>query len=147
MDDRDKLGASMTKTISESDIYLFAGITGDFNAVHINDMAAKEGVFRERIAHGILITGLISAVIGTKFPGEGTIYLEQDAKFLKPVKIGDTVTARVKLDEIINQSKGIVRLDTMVENQQSETVIAGYAVVKIPDGLNLKGVEKDGKQN
>lgn len=137
MDGRNNFGASITKTISESDIYLFAGITGDFNMVHINEVAAKESVFGERIAHGILITGLISAVIGTKFPGEGTIYLEQDVKFLKSVKIGDTVTAKVELDEIINRSKGIVRLDTMVENQHSETVITGYAVVKIPAELKI----------
>lgn len=130
--------ATMSKTISESDVYLFAGITGDFNPVHVNAEAARTSVFGERVVHGILVTGLISAVIGTKLPGEGTIYLEQDVKFLKPVKIGDTVTAIVKVIDIINQEKGIIKLDTTVENQNGEQVITGYAVVKI-----LKKEEKE----
>lgn len=126
--------ASLTKTISESDVYLFAGITGDFNSAHVNEVYAKNGVFGERIVHGVLVTGLISAVIGTKLPGEGTIYMEQDVKFLKPVKIGDTVTATVEVVEILNVKKCILKLDTMVENQRNEKVIEGYAVVKAPDG-------------
>lgn len=126
--------ASMSKTVSESDVYLFAGITGDFNSAHINAEAAKRGIFGERIAHGILVTGLISAVIGTKLPGEGTIYMEQDVKFLKPVKIGDTVTATVRIAEIINEEKGILKLDTVVKNQHGEEVITGFAVVKATVG-------------
>lgn len=124
--------AQMTKTISECDIYLFAGLTGDFNSVHVNAEASKQGIFGGRIAHGILVTGLISAVIGTKLPGEGTIYLEQTVKFLKPVKIGDTVTARVDVAEIVNEVKGILKLNTSVENQNGECVITGYALVKVP---------------
>ncbi len=124
--------ASMSKTFSESDVYLFAGITGDFNSVHINSEVAKRGIFGERIAHGILVSGLISAVIGMKLPGEGSIYMEQDVKFLKPVRIGDTVTATVKIVEIINEAKGILKLDTIVRNQKEEIVIDGYAVVKVP---------------
>lgn len=124
--------AYMSKTISESDVYLFAGITGDFNSAHVNKEASKNGMFGERIAHGILVTGLISAVIGMKLPGEGTIYLEQDSKFLKPVKIGDTVTAKVCVIEIINEEKRILKLDTIVENQNAEEVIVGYAIVKAP---------------
>lgn len=125
--------ASLSKTIGESDVYLFAGITGDFNPAHIDEEKSKKGMFGERIAHGILITGLISAVIGMKLPGEGTIYMEQDARFLKPVRIGDTVTATVKIAEIINTDKRILKLDTMVHNQKGETVISGYAVVKAPE--------------
>lgn len=130
-----KLGqsASLSKTIGESDVYLFAGITGDFNPAHIDEEKSQKGMFGERIAHGILITGLISAVIGMKLPGEGTIYMEQDARFLKPVRIGDTVTATVKIAEIINADKRIVKLDTTVYNQKGETVISGYAVVKAPE--------------
>lgn len=125
--------ASFTKTISESDVYLFAGITGDFNPAHINNIAAQKNSFGERIVHGILVTGLISAVIGMKLPGEGTIYLEQDVKFLKPVKIGDTVTATVEIVEILNEEKRILKLDTKVENQQDEKVIDGYAIVKVAE--------------
>ena len=124
--------ASVAKTISESDVYLFAGITGDLNPAHVNDYAAKNGIFGERIVHGILVTGLISAAIGMKLPGEGTIYLEQDARFIKPVKIGDTVTATVEISEIINTDKGILKLATNVTNQNEEVVITGYAVVKAP---------------
>lgn len=126
--------ASISKTISESDVYLFAGLTGDFNPAHVNAEKAKGSIFGERIAHGILITGLISAVIGMKLPGEGTIYLEQNAKFLKPVKIGDTVEAYVEIEEIVNQEKGILKLKTYVVNQKNDVVINGYAVVKAPKG-------------
>lgn len=124
--------ARFTKTISESDVYLFAGITGDFNAAHINKEAAKEGIFGKRVVHGILVTGFISSVIGMKLPGQGTIYMEQDAKFLKPVYIGDTVSAIVEIAEIVNEEKKILRLITKVENQNGETVVSGYAVVKAP---------------
>lgn len=122
--------ASMTKTISESDVYQFAGITGDFNPVHIDAVYAKESIFGERIAHGILVTGLISAVIGTKLPGVGTVYLEQDSKFVRPVRFGDTITATVTVQEIIKPDKGIVKLETKAYNQNNEIVIDGYAIVK-----------------
>lgn len=126
--------ASMSKTIAESDVYLFAGITGDFNPAHVNVEAAKSGLFGERIVHGILVAGLVSAVIGMRLPGEGTIYMEQDAKFLKPVKIGDTVTATVRIAEVINEEKGVLKLDTFAKNQHGEEVLSGYAVVKVPIG-------------
>lgn len=125
--------ASFSKTISESDVYLFAGITGDFNPVHINGAFAQKSIFGERIAHGMLVAGLISAVIGMKLPGEGTVYLEQSVEFLKPVKIGDTVTATVGITEVLNEEKGILKLRTRVENQQNEKVIDGYAIVKAPN--------------
>jgi len=123
--------ATFTKTISESDVYMFAGITGDFNPAHIDKVEAEKGVFKERVAHGILVSGLISTVIGMKMPGPGTIYMEQDTKFLKPVKIGDTVTAVVDIAEMINEEKGIWKLKTEAYNQNHEKVITGYAVVKV----------------
>ena len=128
-----KQKASFSKTISESDVYLFAGITGDFNPVHINDAFAQKSIFGERIAHGMLVAGLISAVIGMKLPGEGTVYLEQSVEFLKPVKIGDTVTATFGITEVLNEERGILKLRTRVENQQNEKVIDGYAIVKAPN--------------
>lgn len=121
-----------TKTITESDVSLFAGITGDFNPAHINAEWAKESIFGERIVHGILVTGLISAVIGMKLPGPGAIYMEQDTKFLRPVKLQDTVTAEVELEEILNKEKRILRLATRGYNQKGELVLEGYAVVKAP---------------
>jgi len=121
--------ASFSKTISEYDVYGFAGIVGDFNSVHINQVEADHSIFGKRIAHGILVGGLISTVLGMKLPGPGTIYMEQNFKFKKPVYIGDTVTAKVTAKEIINQDKGIYKMETIVMNQNDEVVIDGYAVV------------------
>ena len=90
-----KLGdsASHSKTISETDVYLFAGITGDLNPAHVNESVASASRFGGRIAHGILSAGLISAVLAMQLPGPGTIYLGQELKFTRPVRFGDTVTA------------------------------------------------------
>lgn len=122
--------ASFSKTISESDVYGFAGIVGDFNPAHVNAVEAKKGIFGRRVAHGMLTGSLISTVLGTKLPGPGTIYLEQDLKFLKPVFFVDTVTALVEVSDIINENKDIYRLSTKIINQNNETVSDGYAVVK-----------------
>ncbi len=119
-----------SKTITESDVYTFAGVSGDFNRIHIDAEAAKDTVFKERIAHGFLVGSLISTVIGTKMPGEGAIYLKQSMSFCKPVFIGDTCKAIVTVDEIINESKGIYRLTTKVFNQNKDEVIDGYAIIK-----------------
>lgn len=121
--------ASFSKTITEHDVYGFAGISGDFNSAHINQIEAEKGPFGKRIAHGMLVGSLISTVLGTKLPGNGTIYLEQNLKFKRPVYIGDTVTATVTVSEIINKEKGIIKLDTIVCNQEGEIVVDGYAVV------------------
>lgn len=120
--------ASFTKTISESDIYQFAGITGDYNPVHINSEYANQSVFKERVAHGILTAGFISAVLGTKLPGTDTIYLSQNLDFKAPVKIGDTVTAEVEVLEKKDRKK-IIRLRTIVKNQLNVIVVDGEAVV------------------
>jgi 3-hydroxybutyryl-CoA dehydratase len=120
--------ASFTKTVSESDVYQFAGITGDFNPIHINSEYANQTMFKERIAHGILTTGFISTVIGTKLPGPDTIYLSQKVDFKAPVKIGDTVTAEVEVLEKKDRKK-IIRLRTIVKNQLDEIVVDGEAVV------------------
>lgn len=120
--------ASFTKTISESDVYQFAGITGDFNPVHVNSEYAHQTVFKERVVHGILTAGFISAVLGTKLPGTDTIYLSQKVDFKAPVKIGDTVTAEVEVLEKKDRKK-IIRLRTIVKNQLDEIVVDGEAVV------------------
>lgn len=124
--------AEFTKTISESDVYLFAGITGDLNPIHVNEIEAANSQFGNRLVHGILVTGLISGVIGMKFPGPGTIYMEQQIKFLKPVMIGDTVTAVVELTKVLNEEKRIMELSTEVFNQKKTKVLEGKAVVKAP---------------
>lgn len=122
--------SSFSKTISESDVYGFAGIVGDFNPIHINAEAAKNCIFGQRVAHGMLVGSLISTVLGTKLPGEGTIYLEQQLNFRNPVYFGDTVTTIVTVNEIINPDKGIYKLDTKIVNQNDDITHEGYAVVK-----------------
>ncbi len=123
--------AKFSKTISESDIYLFAGVTGDLNPAHVNEDYAKDTFFKTRIAHGMLSASFISTVIGTMLPGPGSIYMRQEVSFLAPVKIGDTVTAIVEVADIIADKKR-VRLKTYCINQNKETVVDGEALVSPP---------------
>ncbi len=122
--------ASFAKTITETDVSMFAGISGDFNPVHINEEEARKSVFEKRIAHGMLSASLISTVLGMYLPGKGTIYLGQNLDFKKPVFIGDTITANAEVSEIIKPEKGIYKLKTWCVNQNDEVVIDGEAVVK-----------------
>lgn len=128
--------ASFSKTISESDVYWFAGLVGDFNSVHINQVEARKSIFGDRIAHGMLVGSLISTVLGTKLPGLGTIYLEQNLKFKKPVYLGDTVTATVTASELLNKEKGIYKMETKITNQNTEIVTDGYAIVMYKENKN-----------
>lgn len=123
--------ASLSKTISESDVYTFAGITGDLNPAHVNEEYARQSRFGGRIAHGLLSAGLISAAIAMKLPGPGTIYLGQTIKFLAPVRIGDTVTATVKVLSIDAARRRAV-LETTCHNQKDALVITGEATVLLP---------------
>ena len=123
--------ASVPKTVSETDVYLFAGITGDLNPAHTNEVAASKTMFKTRIAHGMLGAGFISAVLGMYLPGPGTIYMGQELKFTKPVHIGDTVTATATVEEIILEKNRVI-LDTTVVNQDGEVVIKGKATVMPP---------------
>ena len=122
--------AEMAKTVTEADVTLFAEVTGDFNPVHVDAEAAAQSRFGERIAHGMLSAGFISAVLGMRLPGTGSIYLSQSLRFTKPVRIGDTVTTRVEVVEVL-ATKRRVRLATVCRNQQGETVVDGEAVVMI----------------
>ncbi|HEY7587074.1 MAG TPA: MaoC family dehydratase [Candidatus Deferrimicrobiaceae bacterium] len=122
--------AEMTKVITEEDIFLFAGITGDRNPIHISKEFAARSMFGERIAHGILTAGLISAVIGMKLPGPGCLYLSQTLNFLAPVKIGDEITARAEVAEMISEKR--MRLRTRCFNQRNETVLDGEAIIVPP---------------
>ncbi len=123
--------AQFSKTVSESDIYLFAGITGDFNPAHIDKEYAQKTFFKSRIAHGILTAGFISAVLGNQLPGPGSIYIQQKLKFLAPVHIGDTITSRVEVIEI-EVEKNRAKLKTTCTNQKGRTVLAGEAIVSPP---------------
>jgi 3-hydroxybutyryl-CoA dehydratase len=125
--------AEFTKTVTETDVVLFAGITGDFNPAHVDEVEAAKGMFGGRIAHGLLSAGFISTVLAMRLPGPGTIYLSQNLRFVRPVRIGDTVTARVEVAEVI-APKRRVRLTTTVANHHGETVIDGEATVMVPEG-------------
>jgi 3-hydroxybutyryl-CoA dehydratase len=131
--DQLKIGdaAEFTKTISESDVYLYAGLTGDLNPAHINEPYAQNTFFKTRIAHGMLQAGFISGVLGMKLPGPGTIYVKQELIFLAPVRIGDTITARAEIIEIIAE-KNRVRLKTTCANQDGKVVLDGEAIVSPP---------------
>ncbi|WP_237216659.1 MaoC family dehydratase [Falsiroseomonas oryziterrae] len=122
--------ARFGKTITESDIVLFAAVTGDTNPMHLNEEYAREGFFGERIAHGMLAAGLITKVMGTQLPGPGTIYLSQSLRFRRPVKIGDTVTATVEITAL-NAEKGRVTLRTVC-TVRGEPVLEGEALVAVP---------------
>ncbi|MCL2855468.1 MAG: MaoC family dehydratase [Defluviitaleaceae bacterium] len=123
--------ASFTKTISEADVYMFAGITGDLNPAHVNEIAAKNSMFKGRIAHGMLGASLISTVFGMYMPGPGTIYMKQDLKFTAPVYFGDTITATCTVKDIITD-KNRVTMECVVTNQDGVQVITGEAMVMPP---------------
>lgn len=118
------------KTITEADVLLFSGVSTDTNPLHISEEAAKKGIFKSRVAHGMLVASLISAVLGTKLPGEGTIYLGQELKFKRPVYLGNTITAICEITELIPE-KSLVILNTICVNQDGVEVISGKATVMV----------------
>ncbi len=122
--------ASFQKTISEADVYMYAGVTGDMNPAHINHEAMKDTKFGGRIVHGMLTAGLVSAVLGMQLPGPGTIYLSQQLSFKAPVKMGETIKAVVEVVEKLE--KGRVRLRTTCCNQDGAEVLDGEALVIAP---------------
>ena len=123
--------ASFTKTISESDVYLFAGITGDLNPAHVDAVSAANGMFKQRIAHGMLTGSFISTVLAMQLPGPGTIYVGQNLQFRAPVLIGDTITARVEAIEKLEPRKW-VKFRTTITNQDGKLVVDGEATVIPP---------------
>ena len=122
--------AQFSKTISETDVYSFAGICGDFNPVHVNELEANKSIFGKRIVHGSLGAAFISTVLGMYLPGPGTIYLSQTLRFQNPIYIGDTITAIVEVEELLERNR--CRLNTDVVNSMSEVVITGEALVILP---------------
>ncbi len=124
------MSASMSKTVTETDIILFAVISTDINPAHIDEEYSKTTMFGGRIAHGMLSAGFISAVLANKLPGPGTIYLSQTLKFKAPVRPGDTVTATVTVREV-NVEKNRVILDTVC-TVAGKTVIDGECLMMPP---------------
>ncbi|UCG24408.1 MAG: MaoC family dehydratase [Chloroflexota bacterium] len=122
--------AQLSRSITDDDIRVMADITGDFNPVHMDDEFAGRTRFKGRIAHGMFSAGLISAVLGTKLPGPGSVYLKQELNFLYPVRAGDTLTAEV---EVTNwrADKRIITLKTRCHNQDGRDVVDGEAVILV----------------
>lgn len=118
--------AEASRCFTMEEVRQFAGLSGDNNPLHVDEEYARAGRFGGCVVHGILVSGLISRVLGTQLPGEGSIYLEQNLSFRKPVYVGDRVTARVRITEI-QQEKKIVTLETNVYNQENACVILGTA--------------------
>jgi 3-hydroxybutyryl-CoA dehydratase len=118
--------AKISKTITETDIENFARATGDFNPIHLDQAYAEKTIFKERIAHGLLSVGLLSSILGNILPGHGTIYLSQEVRFLAPVRIGDTITARVEVIELIPE-KNRAKFKTTCINQDGKEVVEGTA--------------------
>ncbi len=127
---KEGMTAAFGKTVTDADIMTFAGVSGDTNPVHLNDDFAKETIFKGRIAHGMFGAGLISAVFGTKMPGPGCIYVSQTLKFKAPVRVGDTLIARVTVKRLLPQ-KRFVEFDTVC-TVGDKTVIDGEAVIMVP---------------
>jgi 3-hydroxybutyryl-CoA dehydratase len=118
--------AQISKTITETDIDDFARVTGDFNPVHLDQAYAEKTIFKGRIAHGLLSVGLLSNILGNILPGHGTIYLSQEVRFLAPVRIGDTITARVEVIELLPE-KNRAKFRTTCINQDGKEVVDGTA--------------------
>lgn len=122
--------ASVSRTVSEADILMFAGVSGDTNPVHLDEEFAASTLFGGRIAHGMLSAGLFSAVFGTRLPGPGCIYLSQSLRFKAPVKIGDTVVARVTVKELKSEKRRA--LFSTVCTVGERVVLDGEAEILVP---------------
>lgn len=127
-----KVGQSceLKKKFTEKDVLNFASLSMDLNPVHVDKKYAENSIFKGQIVHGFLSSSLISAIIGTKMPGPGSIYLHQDLNFKKPVYIDDEVKGVVTIKEI-NKEKSIIHLDTFCYNSKNEIVVDGSAIIKL----------------
>ena len=122
--------AEMAHTVTDGDLRAFAAVSGDDNPVHLDAEFAATTQFKERIAHGMLTAAFISAVIGTKLPGYGSIYISQTLQFRRPVKLGDTVTTKVTVTEL-EEKRGRVTL-ACVCSVDGKSVLEGEAVAMAP---------------
>ncbi len=121
--------ASLSKTIASDDVESFAAITGDTNPVHLDEAFARSTIFKGRVAHGMLSASLISAVLGTKLPGPGAIYLQQSLRFLAPVRLGETVVAEI---EVLEKDEARRRLKLSTRCRVGDrAVLEGEALVQV----------------
>ena len=127
------LAAELSKTVTETDVVLFAGITGDFNPAHMNEIEARASRFGGRIAHGMLSAGFISALLGTRIWPDGiVIYMGQSLQFRRPVSIGDTITAEGEV-LTVDADKRVITVRTDCTNQDGEVVVRGEATVMLDE--------------
>jgi len=126
--------ASCSKTFTETDVIMYAGISGDFNPIHIDKEYAKKSLFKERIAHGLLTSSLLSQLLGMHLPGKGSVYMNQTIRFTLPVFIGDTITATGVIEEI-DEKRKTVTLFTECHNQHNKIVLTGKAMMLVPGGV------------
>jgi 3-hydroxybutyryl-CoA dehydratase len=133
------MSAAYTKTVTDADLVLFAGVSGDINPMHVDQEYARKTMFQGRIAHGMLTASFISAVLGTKLPGPGCIYVSQNLKFKAPVRPGDTVRAKVTV-KAIDLERGRVTVDTVC-SVADKPVIEGEAVLMVPRKALPKAAE------
>ena len=124
--------AEYSKQVTDEDVRSFARVTGDFNPVHVDDEAAAKSRFGGRIAHGMLSAGLVSAAIANQLPGPGSIYLAQSMRFTAPVRLDDTITVRLTITELLSKKR--VKLSTVCQNQNGETVLDGEATILLDEG-------------
>lgn len=121
---------SLMRTVMDEDVVGFAELTGDHNPIHLSDLYAEKTPFGRRIAHGLYTASLISAILGTKLPGPGAVYISQTIEFHGPVKIGDVVTISVEVVELVERGRRVVLYcEAMVDGQR---VLDGQAVVSVP---------------
>lgn len=123
--------AAFSRTVTETDFTIFAGLSGDYNPIHVDREYAKETFFGERISHGLLTASFLSRLLGMHLPGPGSVYVSQTLNFKKPVYIGDTITARAEVIKIEDE-KRLLTLATTCMNQHGEIVLDGEGVMKLP---------------
>lgn len=123
--------ASFSRTITETDFMMYAGLSGDYNPIHVDKEYAKKTFFKERISHGLLTASFLSRLLGMHLPGPGSVYVSQTLHFEKPVYIGDTITAKAEVIDLEN-SKRLLTLATTCENQHGDIVLQGEGLMKLP---------------
>lgn len=123
--------ATLTRTVTEQDVLLFAAVSGDVNPVHLDEEFAAGTQFKGRIAHGMYTGGLVSAALAMELPGPGTIYIGQEFRFERPVRIGDTLSVELEVAELLPEKK-FVKIRTTVLNQAGKPVLSGVATVMAP---------------
>lgn len=119
------------RTVTEADVVMFGGVSGDLNPAHFNEKYAKDTLFKGRVVHGMLTASYFSTILGTLLPGPGTIYLGQELRFTKPVRVQDTIKAVATVTEI-NKEKNIIKLETLAYNEDGLVVVKGTATVMPP---------------